>query len=115
MVVSPSYGSTLSPLLSKDNIHIKDKRPAPSVSIIQKFCIQVTRSRHLGILYLLVVDCTIMTKSHFGSKRLTRGGGGGDYECLAGPTDQCLPAIPGLHVYNIFTCIIYMYRPATSI
>ena len=32
-----SYGSGLSQLLKRDNLHIKDKRPAPNLSIIQKF------------------------------------------------------------------------------
>ena len=32
-----SYGSGLSQLPKRDNLHIKDKRPAPNLSVIQKF------------------------------------------------------------------------------
>ena len=32
-----SYGSGLSQLTKRDNLHIKDKRPAPNLSIIQEF------------------------------------------------------------------------------
>ena len=33
-----SYGSGLSQLPKRDNLHIKDKRPAPNLSVIRKFC-----------------------------------------------------------------------------
>ena len=32
-----SYGSGLSQLPKRDNLHIKDKRPAPNLSVIRKF------------------------------------------------------------------------------
>ena len=37
-----SYGSGLSQLPKRDNLHIKDKRPAPNLSVIRKFyCIGI--------------------------------------------------------------------------
>ena len=37
-----SYGSTLSQLLKRDNLHIKDKRLAHNLSVIRKFhCIEI--------------------------------------------------------------------------
>ena len=46
LVVFPSYGLILSPLLSMDNLHIKDKIPAPNVSVIREvvYC-NVTESQ----------------------------------------------------------------------
>ena len=32
-----SYGSNFSQLPKRDNLHIKDKRPAPNLSVIRKF------------------------------------------------------------------------------
>ena len=34
---SLNYGPSLSPLLKKDNLHIKDKMPAPDLSVIRRF------------------------------------------------------------------------------
>ena len=60
-----SYESNLSQLPKRDNLHIKDKRPAPNLSVIRKFycinadsvcCIKIKVSlAHVVYLYILAI------------------------------------------------------------
>ena len=42
-----SYGSNISQLPKRDNLHIKDKRPAPNLSVIRKLYIYI---------YCIIID-----------------------------------------------------------
>ena len=58
---SLNYGPSLSPLLKKDNLHIKDKMPAPDLSVIRRFHCIISET----FAYAKSISHTNLTESDF--------------------------------------------------
>ena len=62
-----SYGSNFSQLPKRDNLHIKDKRPAPNLSVIRKFYDPCLTSSFCGLTnssLILFLHCCVSCIGH---------------------------------------------------